>query len=196
MSDLYDRLEEIQGMTRVLAGDVASLGANLGSRSIQDAPSDEEYGARRAYVRAIFALVEATVEQHKRLLLDLSARRTVMLDSSSHTALSEQTYFVSDNGNISVREQYLQLRRKIFLVYRVAGEVLVQTLDVRFDDQGWQHFGTAIEIRDRITHPKSFADCHIEGDDVDTVDAGHDWFRQLSNEFVRVAREHRAQHPW
>jgi len=196
MSDLYDRLEEIQGMTRVLIGDVVQLRGQLGGRSIQDAPREEEYGARRAYVRAVFALVEATVEQHKRLLLDLFARHSVVFDSSTHTVLLEQIYFADDNGNVSVREQYLQLRRKVRLVYRVAGETLGHALVVRFDNQGWQDFGAAIKIRDRITHPKSFEDCHIEGDDLDTVDAGHDWFRQLSNEFVRVAREHRAQHQW
>jgi len=84
--------------------------------------------------------------------------------------LSEQIYFADDNGNVSVREQYLQLRRKVRLVYRVAGEALGQALAVRFDNQGWQDFGAAIKIRDRITHPKSFDDCHIEGDDLDTVD--------------------------
>ena len=196
MSDLYDRLEEIQDMSRVLTGDVERLRAQLGSRSIQDAITDEQSGARRAYVRAVFALVEAIVEQHKRLLLDLGARHVVTLDASAQAVLSEETYVVADNGAVSSREQYLQLRRKIRLVYRLAAEALAQPLTVRYDDQGWQQFGEAIEIRDRITHPKSYADCQICGEDLDTVDRGHDWFRGLNNEFVRAAREHREHHQW
>jgi len=136
MSDLYDRLEEIQGMTRVLIADVDQLRTQLGSRSIQDAKTAEEEVARRAYVRAAFALIEATVEQHKRLLLDLNMRQAVSLDALAQTALTEQVCAVADTGVVSTREQYLQLRRKIRLVYRVAAEAFAEPFATRYDDQG------------------------------------------------------------
>ena len=69
MSDLYTRLEEIQGMNRVLSDDAHRLSTQLGDRSIQP---DEQAGLRRAYVRALFALIEAIVEQHKRLVFAYS----------------------------------------------------------------------------------------------------------------------------
>jgi hypothetical protein len=195
MSDLYDRLEEIQRMVRVLTRDADTLRGPLGGRSIQDDVTDQQAGARRAYVRAVFALVEAVVEQHKRLLLDLAARQVIVLDPQTRAALAEQTYTVADNGIISGRDQYLQLRRKLRLVYRVASEVLGR-MAVPYDDHGWQRFGEAIAIRDRITHPKTYADCDIAGDDLDTVDGGHNWFRAVNNEFIRVAREHRQGRGW
>lgn len=193
--DLYSRLEEIQDITHVLVGDVDRLCDTLSSRTNLDEPSETEYGARRGYVRAIFALVEATVEQHKQLLLDLETRHAITLDPTTQAALLEQTYSVNDNGSVSPRVQFLQLRRKLRLVYRAAGEAFAE-LAVRYDDQGWQRFGEALSIRDRITHPKSISDCHVEGDELDTVDQGHEWFRALSNEFVRVTREHRERHRW
>lgn len=183
-------------MTRVLAADVERLRAQLGSRSIQDDITNGEGGARRAYARAVFALIEAVVEQHKRLLIDLGTRQVVALDAPAQAALAEHTYMVADNGTVSARNQYLQLRRKLRLVYRLAAETLGQPFAVRYDDHGWQQFGEAVEIRDRITHPKTYADCEISGDDLDTVDRGHEWFRTLNNEFVRVAREHRQVHQW
>ena len=73
MSDLYERLEEIQEMTRMLEGDVALLQKMLGERSPTVEVTDSQYANRRSYVRATFALIEAVVEQHKQLLLALES---------------------------------------------------------------------------------------------------------------------------
>jgi hypothetical protein len=81
-------------------------------------------------------------------------------------------------------------------VYRAAGEAFGQVLTVTFGDQGWQSFRDALDVRDRLTHPKTFEDCHVDEDALKTVDEGHAWFRGLNNEFVRVARAYRADHPW
>ena len=196
MSDLYDRLEEIQGMTRVLAGDVDRVQPLLGDRSIQARVSDEQEGYRRSYVRAVFALIEAVVEQHKRLLLDLSSRKVATFGPGVVEALSEKIFFVKDNGDVAERDQFLQLERKLRAVYRAAAVCFQRELDVNFGDGGWETFRSALDIRDRITHPKTFEECHVEGDDLEVVDRGHAWFRSLNNEFVRIAREHRGQHGW
>jgi len=196
MSDLYERLEELQDMTRILAADVTRLGQRLGERSIQAATTEEQDGVRRAYVRAVFALVEAVIQQHKRLLLDLLSRGLVAMQPSVVGALSEQAYVVDDNGTVTTRDQYLQLRRKLRAVYRSAGEALGTPLGVRYDDAGWRAFSEAVRIRDRITHPQTYEDCHISGDDLDTVDLGHKWFRGVNDEFVRIAGLHRKHHHW
>jgi hypothetical protein len=193
MVDLYDRLDEIQGMTRVLTEDLNRLRQLVG----EDVPiSGAEEANRRFYVRAVFALVEAVVEQHKQLLLDLADRGAVVLPACVRQALSEQTPLVKDNGTVTYREQYLQLERKLRAVYHAAGEALRQPLAVNFGDAGWQSFRAALDVRDRITHPKTYEDCHVDGDALETVNRGHEWFRALNNEFVRVAREHRQVHNW
>lgn len=196
MSDLYDRLEEIQGMAHVLLEDVRRLSIQLDDRLTSTDLTGEQSGQRRDYVRAVFALIEAIVEQHKRLLLDLGKRGVVTLGLGIAEALTEQIYVVKDNGAVAPRDQYLQLKRKLRVVYKTAGESFRQDLAVRFDDAGWEQFGSAIEIRDRITHPKTYADCQIEDGDLQVVKAAEQWFKQVDNEFVRVAREHRNQNGW
>jgi hypothetical protein len=194
--ELFERLEELRDVVGVLYGDVERLRPVLGSRSISDAVSEEEYGYRRAYVREIFALVEAIVEQHKLLLLDLTRHEFIKLDPLTVSALSEQGPSVSDAGAVAARDVYLQLRRKVRLVYRVAADACGQSLVVRYDDEGWRQFGAALSVRDRITHPKSYLECHIEGEELDKVDAGQEWFKALANEFVRVSQAHRKEERW
>jgi hypothetical protein len=67
--DLYNELEELQGMTRLLIDDVRLLRPKIGEGNPD--PSDDEKAYRRFYVRAVFALVEAFVEQHRRLVIYL-----------------------------------------------------------------------------------------------------------------------------
>lgn len=196
MSDLYDRIEELQGMARVLTADVARLRQRLGSPDIQADVSEDEETARRHCVRSVFTLIEALVEQHKRLLLDLAKSSVITLQSGVVETLSERVYAAKDNGTVTEREQYLPLLRKLRAVYRAAGEGFGDPLVVEFGDTGWPAFQNAITIRDRLTHPKTFHDCQVSGEDLNTVDAAEVWYRALNNEYVRVARAHRAAHNW
>ena len=77
-----------------------------------------------------------------------------------------------------------------------AGEVFGQPLAITFGDQGWQSFRQALDVRDRLTHPKTFEDCHVDEVALNTVEQGHTWFWGMNNEFVRVARAHREKHHW
>lgn len=196
MSSLYNRIEEIQEMVKILTSDVEYLRPRLGERSIQVALSDSEESNRRFYIRAIFSLIEAVVEQHKRLLLDLADQNIISLGPVVIEALSERAYVIKRNGTVGDRKQYLQLERKLRAVYHAAGTAFGQTLSVNFGDQGWQSFGEALDICDRLTHPRIFDDCHVDEDALETVDQGHEWFRNLNNEFVRVASAHREDHNW
>ena len=196
MADLYDRLEEIQDMTGILTADVVGLRPLLGDRSMQAEVSEKEETNRRFYVRAILALIEALVEQHKRLLLDLAQRSAITLGRGVREALCERLYVVKDNGAVVERDQYLQLQRKLRAVYRAAGEAFGYPLAVTFKDRGWASFQSAVKVRDRITHPKTFHDCQVDENALDTVDRAHEWFKGLNNEFVKVARLHRSQHNW
>src|SRR5262245_31857811 len=102
--DLYERLEELQGMTHLLIDDVALLRPKVGERNPD--VTDEEKAIRRFYIRAVFALVEAFVEQHRRLLLDLCQSNTITLSDKAHKKLREIKEVFLEDGAIEEREQY------------------------------------------------------------------------------------------
>ena len=193
--DLYGRLEELQGITRLLIDDVSLLKPLIGEGDPD--PSDGMKAHRRFYVRAVFALVEALVEQHRRLLIELTNAGIITLKDAKLRELREIKDVLDDTGEVvAQREKYLQIFDKIKAVYKAAGDGFGQELDITFGDDGWVTFKDAMELRNRVTHPKRAEDCWIFQQHLNTVNRANDWFRALQNEFVRVARAHREQHRW
>jgi hypothetical protein len=192
--DLYSRLEEFQGMTRLLIDDVALLRPKVGE--LNPNVTDEEKANRRFYIRAVFALVEAFVEQHRRLLLELCESNQIELKDKTRKRLQEIKKILMEDGTAEEQERYLHIFDKIKEVYKAAGAGFGQPLKITFGDEGWPTFKAAMEIRNRIAHPKNVQDCWIFEDALKTVNEANEWFKGLQNEFVRVAREHRAVHGW
>jgi hypothetical protein len=81
--DLYGRLEELQGMTRLLIDDVGRLQGELGA-GVPD-PADVQQTNRRFYIRAVVSLVEACAE-HRRLLLESGQPEILAADDVSQPA--------------------------------------------------------------------------------------------------------------
>jgi hypothetical protein len=94
--DLYDRLEELQSMTRLLIDDVTLLKPKVGE--LNPNATDQEKANRRFYVRAVFALVEAFVEQHRRLLLQLCESNRIELKEKTRKRLLEIREVFRDDG--------------------------------------------------------------------------------------------------
>jgi hypothetical protein len=191
--DLYDRLVELQGMTHLLIDDVNLLKPKVGE--LNPILTDEEKANRRFYIRAVFALVEAFVEQHRRLLLELCESNKIELKEETRQRLREIKEVFRADGTVEEQAQYLQIFDKIKEVYKAAGVGFGQALKITFGDTGWTTFKAAMEIRNRA-HPKNVGDCWIFEDALKTVNSANEWFKKLQNEFVRVAREHRTANGW
>ena len=193
--DLYGRLEELQGMTRMLIDDVSLLRPLIGEGD--DDPSAVMKSCRRCYVRAVFALVEAFVEQHRRLLVELVSAGMIAVPEPKLRELREIKDVLDATGAVvGQREKYLQIVDKIKAVYKAAGDAFGEQLNITFGNDGWNTFRAAMELRNQVTHPKTVDDCWLFEGHLQNVNAASEWFEELQNEFVRVARAHRAAHRW
>jgi hypothetical protein len=192
LMDLYNDLEELQGMTHLLIDDVKMLRPKVGEGNPD--PSGDEKAHRRFYVRAVFALVEAFVEQHRHLLVHLCEAGKIELSENRLSQL-RQIKRILDTGGAVVREEpnYMRIFDKIKEVYKAAAIGFGSPLTVTFGDDHWREFKEAMELRNRITHPKNIEDCWIFEPSLQKVIAAHDWFRALQNDFVRIARGHRER---
>jgi hypothetical protein len=190
--DLYNDLEELRGMTRLLIDDVNLLRPKLGEGNPD--PSDEEKANRRFYVRAVFALVEAFVEQHRRLLVHLGEFGKITLPENRLNKLREIKKILDENGAVVGEEaNYMRAHEKIKEVYNAAAVGFDEQLTVTLGNERWPQFKDAMHIRHEITHPKNVNDCWIFEEDIQKVIAAHEWFKTLQNDFVRIARLHREK---
>ena len=119
---------------------------------------------RRDLVRSIFAAIEGLVWQY-RLHITEVAKDLDVLSKEQEFALAEITFQVSDSGKIGKQARFIPLTSMFRLVTRIA-KSLEPNLEVRFDNGGWERFRQAVEIRNRITHPKRQVDLVIETQDV------------------------------
>jgi hypothetical protein len=182
VGDTNDRLDEMEGVLRVLTKDVKLFREQCNGTEPQEVDSTSS-GCHRAYVRSVFALIEAILEQHKSLLLDLLDSDNVCLDAKAAEMLRE-------------RDRFMRLRAKIKTVHKAAAVAFGQKLRIDCSTAGWRALVAAIAVRDRITHPNSFEECSVQIWDLDRVAEGEAWFRSLHNEIIRVAREHRSANGW
>ena len=177
MNDHLSRLDQIEGVVRALGSDVRRLWETCIRLRVPVEFDSEAAGVRRQYVRAVFALIEAVVEQNRRLLLDLLASGVISLDSGTAQGLHPC--------------QGRPLQEKISAVYKAAEAAFGQSIDV-----ARAPLKDAKGIRNRLTHPKSFDECQVCVLDLDKVEEVEKWFRELNNKFIRVAQDHQRARRW
>lgn len=143
----------IESFTAILVGDVLAARETLSAANTQV--------NRRTLVRASLAAVEGLVwlcRQHVRETAEQMGELTPLADM----ALREQSYTVTRSGEVIEALRYIPLATSIRLIAKQAIQLHL-SLRVSFDDAGWSKMLTAIEIRNRITHPKAILDLDVQG---------------------------------
>lgn len=133
---------------------------------------------RRNLVRATLAAVEGLVWLTRQDVRE-TARTMDELTPLADLALQEQSYQITSSGEIIEDIKLVPITTSIRLVVRQA-QRLSPELNVDFGDAGWQNLCQAIEVRNRITHPKSLTNLIIADSDLACVAAGFEWFLELA----------------
>lgn len=196
MSSLYERVEHMEHLRGMLTQDMDALRTLFEHLTIADAPTPLQEAAKRSYVRAFFALVEALTEQHSQLLVDLARDGNIRLASDNVLALSDQTVDVTDTGKLRSRSMHLPIKSRLRLLYRLAPEALGETIAVDFSGSGWSNFGKALDFRHALVHPKRPQDCYVDEDELAILDSAREWHQMAHNQLVEAIRLHRGRVHW
>lgn len=135
---------------------------------------DDTQGNRRHWVRAVFAAIEDLSWDTRERVREV-CDETGDLTPLAAMALRETHYQVDSKGRVHPQTRYVPLPTMVKLL--VAQTKLLQsdfTLD--FSNIGWRRFNDALDIRNRITHPKSPDDLRIADPDMTTINDGFSWF--------------------
>lgn len=121
--------------------------------------------ARRAFVRAAFAMLEGTLFVFQSTLL----RSPEKLSHAEVLALNEVSVVVHD-GVVGERPQFVELKEKVRLVFRLFARIFEPEFKPDFRSPDWQAFLGAIKVRHRLVPPKSLTEMAVSEADVETVE--------------------------
>jgi hypothetical protein len=143
---------------------------------------------RRAYVRALFASIEAHLSAIKQGLLRASPE-SPNLTTAERAVLGERTFHLDDDGfpdgGAPLRSDFK--RRLLFLVRLRARQLGIELVEAEFGrkSEGWADFSAAVKVRHRLTHPDSTASAEVSDHDLDVVERGHAWFDRCNRTYLR-----------
>ena len=162
-----------KSFTQVVIGDVLTAIERLKKF---DTPTN-----RRDVIRTIFAAVEG---------LQWRLRHTVLVQARSkltaheYAAMREESYTVSKNGIVEETPRFLPLQVSLRLVVNAAAKYR-NDYTVDFSHQGWSNLTHAIEVRNRLMHPKSMEDLFVSKNDVSKTISEFHWTVALVIEILR-----------
>jgi hypothetical protein len=108
--------------------------------------------------------------QHVRTALAQLQKLTPFAD----LALQELSYSVSPSGELSEQTRWLPLLTAVRLLVSQALSISPE-ISVDYSRSGWSSLRRAIDIRNRITHPKAARDLAVSEADLDLVASGLSW---------------------
>lgn len=177
--------------------DVLGADANNAEQEWRRDPSNQF--RRRSFIRAGFAYIEGHLYQLKQLALaldnfklDLRAGDTkknawiegTMLTPGERMVLAEETFEVDDKGKVYPQTRFVRLDKNIKLAFRAFAKAYSIDFPIDFGVAEWGDFKTAIDIRNRITHPKGVADLKVSDAEMQVVDRGLGWYCSLADRCI------------
>jgi hypothetical protein len=179
-------LIEYQALYNIARQDVQRAGEVLLKES-----EDDFY--RRAFVRAIFAFMEADVWGRKRVALYVNDRRSAsgqFLTVNENAICSEETADLDEDGKVrvtSLRLRFLPNLRFSFRVFAAAFDI--QNYQLEVGDAQWSDVRKAVRIRDRLMHPKGGSDFKVSDEEIDTCGRAVGWYVAASSRLLNLATE-------
>lgn len=167
-SNLDSDIEELVQAIQLLASDVVSA-AKLSEAG------DTQF-ARRAYVRAAFALIEGNLNLMADTILRAAGRSEIQLSPDELQILRQERTSIDKNGTQVVSVKFVPIRQRIGRIFEIFARLFKKAHRLDKSSHGWVAFDDAIELRNRITHPKNARSFHVEDSVLDSVEEARKWF--------------------
>lgn len=177
-SDLSSLAARTDSFVHVLIHDVAS---SLDALKSSDTPT-----LRRSAIRTVFASIEGLMH------LTRGCLSVFPLTPAELTVVNELSYEVTDRGTINERTRFVPFDRSLKAIVRIVRQYCSEySLD--FDHPGWIALLRTLDVRHRLTHPKSLDDLSVTDSEIEDAHRGFYWFLafaiEVMNEGVESIRD-------
>lgn len=150
---------------------------------------EEAQSWRRMVFRNAFAWIEGVVYAMKQIAAqaDDVFPDNVFLPGEI-SLLNEQAFLIDDLGHTKVSKTYPRTKRNLRFAFRAMAKVFRCDfeLDLSTHD-GWQSFQKALEIRHRLTHPKSLEILDVSNSELDILFKAISWFGNQFSSLVEAS---------
>jgi len=165
-----EALGTLKGMMEVLTNDVDEF-MDMAIVPNQIVP----FSAMRAYVRAVFALVEGVCFGFRQLAARLPETEHCLTQGES-AVLNDESYGLKDNGEVFTTTRFLKVQSGTRFTFAICSRVYKIHAEINYGDNGWDSFTKAIKIRDRLMHPKTVESLTVTKDEIGIVSDALHWF--------------------
>jgi len=133
---------------------------------------------RRHYLRAFFAWVEA--ENHVRRQVSLLLAATANFSIAEFACLQEETYVLDEQGRCQTRPTFGRLLGSTRFSFAAFLKATGGTYEPNYGDKGWCAFRSAVDMRHRLTHPKTANELQVSDEEIAVLSTAVRWYVEAS----------------
>ncbi|KAF0140859.1 MAG: hypothetical protein FD122_2032 [Stygiobacter sp.] len=150
--------------------------------------NDSQY-LRRSFIRSLFAAIESVIFGMKTEILNRLSEANPPFTTGELVILEEKSFTIDKSGDIIESPKYLELKKNIRFVFRTYGKCYGTQLELDVSGTDWKNFTELVEVRNRITHPKTKNDIIITDDEINKSKLLFGWFSKQHINSVTVTTD-------
>lgn len=176
---LHETIVDVGKVLTVIGKDIEVVTKHL------DSDDDSDFWLRTT-IRTYFACLEARSFQYLRLVEACSDIGLFDLSSEELLALADVSYEVH-NGKVVRRKAKISTPNKLLFTFEMMARLAgLESLAIDTSRAEWGRFKRCIEVRDRLTHPKTSAHLKVT---LDELKIFRDTFAWIEKKFERAAAD-------
>lgn len=153
------------------------------------AEDPQEPSSRRAVVRTIFYTIEVCTHVLKQYLLFGAEKGIYILDNAEIAALREESYRVNQKGEVISQALRISTRDNFRFAVRLLERLVEESLDVEFNHPGWSDLKKAVDIRNRLTHPRALEELLVSDEEFHAVKNAWKWYSPAFRRCLKIVAD-------
>jgi len=180
-----ERFKDLLKLSDLLIGDVKDavmiIDINIPSR-------------QRNYVRTVFAMIEGALNVMCRIIFEAKdLDRWKLSEEEIDTIADSISFFKQDTAKKKKKKSFKPLSERIKVAFKISNRLLKEDCNMDFAGKDWDNFKKTMQIRNRLSHPKTSNDLEITKEEIRLTDLTRDWFRFGVEKFIMAFMKYRER---
>jgi hypothetical protein len=137
----------------------------------------------RSLIKTVVSFFEADVFIQKCDLVNFCKEEYINISPEILMFLKNTKYDIRENGDIKQKYNQTTLKADIKFTFKQVCSLKFFTLKFGYSDRRWSQLLKTIDVRNRLTHPKTLADQTVTNSEVEDCVASLEWFFDNSRFF-------------